>query len=106
MFFILSKILYFIFSPLSWIITFLLIGLFLKNATRKKKCFKWGIVFLVLFTNPFILNTSMRAWEIPSRRIDSINEVYDVGVVLGGAMKYYNSEMDRVDYGSSVDRVI
>jgi uncharacterized SAM-binding protein YcdF (DUF218 family) len=104
MFFILSKILYFIFSPLNWIIAFLLIGLLTKKAIRKKRFIKTGIILLILFTNPFILNTSMHAWEIPSRRIDSIKQEYDVGVLLGGAMKYYNSEMSRVVYGSSVDR--
>ena len=106
MFFILSKILYFIFSPLNWIIAFLLIGLISKNSTGKKKHVTIGILLLIFFTNPFILNISMRAWEIPSRRIDSIKESYDVGVLLGGAMRYYNSEMDRVVYGSSADRFI
>ena len=48
----------------------------------------------------------MRSWEIPSRKIDSIKEAYDVGVLLGGAMRYYNSEMERVVYGSSADRFI
>ncbi|MEP7171264.1 MAG: YdcF family protein, partial [Bacteroidota bacterium] len=106
MFFILSKILYFIFSPLNWIITILLIGLFSKKPRRKKNFITTGIVLLILFTNPFILNISIHAWEIPSCRIGSIKEAYDVGVVLGGAMRYYNSEMDRVVYGSSVDRLI
>jgi uncharacterized SAM-binding protein YcdF (DUF218 family) len=106
MFFIFSKILYFIFSPLNWIIAFLLMGLFTKKAARKKKFITTGIVLLILFSNPFILNTFMRTWEIPSRRIDSIKIPYDAGVLLGGAMRYYNSEMDRVVYGSSADRFI
>jgi uncharacterized SAM-binding protein YcdF (DUF218 family) len=106
MFFILSKILYFIFSPLTWIVAFLLIGLFTKKPNRKKRFYVTGIVLLILFSNPFLLNKTMHAWEIPSRRIDSIKEEYDVGVLLGGAMRYYNSEMDRVVYGSSADRFI
>ncbi|MEO5569996.1 MAG: YdcF family protein, partial [Bacteroidia bacterium] len=106
MFFIFSKILYFIFSPLNWIIAFLLIGIFIRNSKRKKKCIITGILLLIVFSNPFILNLFMRAWEIPSRRIDSINKPYDAGVLLGGAMRYYNSEMDRVVYGSAVDRFI
>src|SRR6185436_6828582 len=104
MFFVLSKILYFIFSPLNWIIALVLSGLITKKATRKRRLIKSGIVLLILFTNPFILNFFMHGWEIPSRRIDSIKEPYDVGVVLGGAMRYYNSSMDRVVYGTSVDR--
>jgi uncharacterized SAM-binding protein YcdF (DUF218 family) len=106
MFFILSKILYFIFTPLNWIIAFLLIGLFAKKVGRKKKFITTGILLLLFFSNPFILNFSMRAWEIPSRRIDSIKEPYSAGVMLGGAMRYYNSTMNRVVYGTAVDRFI
>lgn len=106
MFFILSKILYFIFSPLSWIIAFLLAGLFAKNTAKRKRFVVTGVVLLILFSNPFILNMTMHGWEIPSRKAETIKEPYEIGVLMGGAMRYYNSTMDRPVYGTSIDRFI
>lgn len=48
----------------------------------------------------------MRSWEIPSIKATSIHEPYDVGIMLGGAMRYYNSDMDRIVYGKGVDRFL
>lgn len=106
MFFIISKLLYFIVSPLTWIIFFLAAGFFIKNQSKKRKSFILGFVLLLVFSNPFIKNAAFRCWEISSVKTSSITEVYDVGVMLGGAMRYYNNQTERVVYGTSVDRLI
>ncbi|MFI5219309.1 MAG: YdcF family protein [Bacteroidia bacterium] len=106
MFFILSKILYFIFSPLSWILAFIIAGMFLKNSTKKKKFLITGLLLLVLFSNPFLLNTVMHAWEIPARKINEIQKPYEVGVLMGGSMRYYNTEMERIVFGQGADRLL
>lgn len=48
----------------------------------------------------------MHSWEIPSQKSSSIKEPYDVGILLGGAIKYYNTEMERIVYSSGADRFI
>ena len=70
MFFIISKLLYFIVSPLIWIVAILLTGVLTKNKVRKQSLFVSAFVLLLLFTNPFITNMVMRAWEIPPKRIE------------------------------------
>lgn len=61
---------------------------------------------LAVLTNPYVLNTVMKRWEVPSKRIDSIAEPYDAGIMLGGSMRYFNGDVGRPVYGSGVDRLI
>lgn len=48
----------------------------------------------------------MRTWEVPSMKANSFSQPFDVGVMMGGAMRYYNSDMERVVYGSGADRLM
>ena len=83
--------------------------LFLAGLIWKKKrrlFFIYALGLLLFFTNPFIINLVMQAWEVPSRPAKSIALPYEGGIVLGGAMRYYNSTMERPVYGSSVDRLM
>jgi uncharacterized SAM-binding protein YcdF (DUF218 family) len=104
MFFILSKIFHFLVSPLSWIVIVFLAGFIFKE--KRQKLFIWGITLLLVFTNPFLINYVMNRWEVPSRNSKTISEPYEGGIVLGGAMRYYNSTMQRPVYGSGVDRFL
>lgn len=45
-------------------------------------------------------------WEIPAIKISSINKTYDAGIMMGGAMRYYNSKSDRPVFGEGVDRYL
>jgi len=104
MFFILSKILHFLVSPLSWIMLLFITALFIKK--RRTTFISWAIVLLIIFTNPFLIDTVMGWWEVPSRKTSSVAAPYDGGIVLGGAMRYYNSAMERPVYGSGADRLM
>jgi len=104
MFFILSKIFHFLFSPVSWIIILFIIGMIRKK--NRNRLYTAAIILFFVFTNPFLINFAMQQWEVPSRNIKSIVTPYEGGIVLGGAMRYYNSTMDRPVYGSGVDRVM
>lgn len=106
MFFILSKLLDFLIAPIVWCIVLLLASVISKIPLRKKKYFIAGLVVLIFFTNPFIVNSIMNQWEIQDYNIDKIKGVYDVGIVMGGASRYYNEETQRLVYGGGVDRVI
>ncbi len=104
MFFILSKILDFIISPLTWIVVLIIWSLFLKQKERKRKCLVIAACILLFFTNPFILNLVMNAWEIPAREISEIQGTYDAGIMLGGTIRYYNSDVKRPVFGNGADR--
>ncbi|NNF01797.1 MAG: YdcF family protein [Bacteroidia bacterium] len=106
MFFILSKLLYFIVSPLAWVVILGILVLFTKNPKNKKRRAIIAFALLLFFSNPFILNQVMHSWEPQAMKVSDVKAEYDIAVLLGGAMRYYNSETDRLVYGSSVDRVM
>ncbi|MEO6883180.1 MAG: YdcF family protein [Bacteroidia bacterium] len=103
MFFILSKILSFCITPIIWVIALFLIALFSKNARRKKYFFIAGIITLLFFSNSFILDETMRLWEIPATPSEKLDK-YDVGIVLGG-MTDYDIKLKRLQFQRSGDRL-
>lgn len=106
MFFLVSKVFDFITSPVFWILLILLLSLFLKRPVLKKRLLITGILLMVFFSNPWITNKVLRMWEIRPASATSIRQPYDVGIVLGGSMRYFDNESQRVVYGSSVDRLL
>ena len=104
MFFVLSKILDFIISPLNWVIVLMLLALFLKNKNKKKKCLIAAALILLFFSNPFVLNLVMNAWEIPATEIKDIPGEYNAGIMLGGTIRYYNGKVNRPVFGNGADR--
>ena len=104
MFFILSKILVFIITPLVWIIMLLFISFFSKKEIRKRTSLKWALGLTLLFTNPFIFDECARIWEIPATKFADL-KTYDYGIVLGG-MSVNDESLDRVQFYRGVDRLI
>jgi uncharacterized SAM-binding protein YcdF (DUF218 family) len=104
MFFFLSKVLEFLLLPLTWVMALLLWGLLLKKNGRKQII--CACVMLFLFTNPLLVNFAMNAWEVEGREVSSVIEPYDVVIVMGGSMRYYNGELQRPVYSSSADRLL
>jgi uncharacterized SAM-binding protein YcdF (DUF218 family) len=105
MFFTLSKILSVFFSPLTWILVALLMGLFLKDRQKKKRWMIAGLVLLFFFTNPLLRQVVFAIWEVPVAQPDKI-EKHDMAIVLGGAMRYYNTDISRPVYSPAVERLI
>lgn len=103
MFFILSKILAFIITPLVWIVGLLLYSFFTKNEKRKKKCFVAALIMLLFFSNPFILDEFMRLWEVPAVSQSELGK-YDAAIVLGGLI-FYDEQLDRLQFTRSGDRL-
>jgi uncharacterized SAM-binding protein YcdF (DUF218 family) len=105
MFFILSKILAFIITPLTWVAGLLLYSWFTKNEKRKRKCFAAALIVLLFFSNSFILEEFMRAWEISAKPYSELKEPYDAAIVLGGVLMY-DENMDRLQFVRSSDRLM
>lgn len=102
MFFILSKTLYFLLMPVTWIVLAFLLCLLVKK--YRKHFFIAGLFFLLLFTNSFISNELMKWWEVPPVAIVTLPE-YKVGIVLGG-LTTDKEPRDRVHVTGSADRIL
>jgi len=105
MFFILSKILAFIITPLVWVIALLLLAIFSKNERRKKRSLLWSAILLIFFSNNFVLDECMRAWEIEATQVATLDSTYDAGIVLGGMLRY-DQKFDRLQFDRGSDRLL
>ncbi len=106
MFFVLSKILDFFVTPLSWVLMCFVLSFFLKKDVIRKRLRLAGMVILIVFTNPWLITRVIYAWEVAPVSLEKTVQPYDVGIVLGGSMRYYDPDLNRVVYSSSVDRLL
>lgn len=105
MFFYLSKLLYFIFNPVVWIVAVLLWALLSRNRKRKSALFTTGVLLLILFTNPLLINLALKQWERPYRPVDEIRQTFDYGIVLGG-MADWDADHKRLIFAEGSDRLM
>lgn len=84
MFFIFSKILYFLIQPINWVIGLMLYSLFSKKKERKRKALVLAVILALFFSNRLILNQFLKWWETDTITADLIEEPYDIGILLGG----------------------
>lgn len=103
MFFILSKTLTYLVMPITLICISFLLAAVLRNVQWKRRFFWTGLVLLLFFSNDFIANEVMSAWEIPARKISDLPQ-YELGIVLTGATKEF-APNDRVYFTRGADRV-
>lgn len=102
--FIISKLLTVLLNPLLWIVVIFLWGWFTKKEKRKRNCFITGIVLLLFFSNPFIIDKLTLAYQAKKYSIAK-NEVYSAGILLGG-FAGMNEADKEVYYGEAADRFI
>lgn len=107
MFFIFSKILLFLLSPLTWFLSLLLWAIITRNARRRKKLLILSAALLYLFSNSFLLDEAMRAWEVRhNKKTGQTDKIYDYGIVLGGVVSYYDRNFSQTGFNRSVDRLM
>lgn len=101
MFFILSKVLIYLLNPLLWIVCGFVIALLVSKQKLRRQALIISFLLLILLSNPFLLNTFARLWDVPSGSIDK-NEVYSCAIVLGGFASegengegFFNASSDR-----------
>lgn len=106
--FIITKIVSFLFSPVSWI----LIGIIITSilAIKNHKATKiWLLItagITIVFTNPFISNSAIHLWEKPHlNKTLPKDTVYDYAVVLTG-MLTWDQKNEQYNFGHSVDRLL
>ncbi|MCF8373737.1 MAG: YdcF family protein [Bacteroidales bacterium] len=104
MFFYISKLLSFLLSPAVWIVGLLALAVFTKKDKLKKRSVFWAFLVAVLFTNPFLFDEVMRAWERPAIAESALQKKYDFGIVLGGGLRY-DAQLGRTDAKAASDRL-
>jgi uncharacterized SAM-binding protein YcdF (DUF218 family) len=104
MFFTLSRFLFFVFSPFTWIVIFLMIALLSKNNMRKKKFLLLSFLSIIFFSNTFIFDRFINAWEVPAINEDKIG-TYDAAIVLTG-MTTFDAKNNRVEFNDRTDRIM
>ncbi len=104
MFFVVSKILTYLFHPLVWIVVLLVIALFFSRKPKKiRRELLAAFVLLVAFSNTFLVNQVVSLWAI---RPVAVHRKFDVGIVLGGTTVTYNARYHRVTYRGNIDRLL
>lgn len=104
MFFIFSKLLSFLIKPTFWILTLMIAGI-LNNKKRKLFLF-FSLLTFLFFSNDFIFNRIVKAWEVPQISVTKFDKQYESGILLGGFSDYdyiknkhnFKKEADRLIY--------
>lgn len=104
MFFYLSQFLSFLAMPLT-IILILVVGgsVFIRRKWGKKLLWV-GIGLLLFFTNPFLSNLALLAWEPEFKSFDEI-ENHEIGIVLTGVTNLSKTATDRTFFNKGADRI-
>ena len=107
MFFIASKLLSFLLTPLVWSLGMLLLSWKTNDLKRKKRLFFSSIILLYFFSNELLTDITTGKWEY--RYEDKLycpenDGPYEYGIVLGG-MTWYNSNTHKPQFLRSGDRL-
>ena len=103
MFFYLSQFLSFLLMPLTLVLLLLASGLLVRKKSLSKKLQAGGLVLLLFFSNQFIANQAMLAWEPEFKMLDSLPE-YELGIVLTGVTNLSKTAYDRTFFNKGADR--
>jgi uncharacterized SAM-binding protein YcdF (DUF218 family) len=105
MFFLLSKILDFLISPITWIVAVLAIAVFTKNTLRKRKTLIISFVGLLIFSNPLIYSICRNLIPNCERVVsDNKKEHFQAAILLGGMISYDESK-DRILFNTNINRL-
>jgi len=104
MFFYLSKLLAFVFSPLVWVFALLLYSFKTKVEGRARKLRITAFVILYLCSNSFIVDECFRMWEPVTPDYDLMTTKYDGAIVLGG-IGDIDLRLEKINFGWSADRL-
>lgn len=105
MFFVLSKTLFYLLMPVTWLTVLLIYSLFTRKAVRRKRALQAMVILFVLVSNPMIVNECLRLWEIPPTPIAQL-PVHEVAVVLTGVTDSEQEPKDRVYFSKGADRIL
>lgn len=103
MFFFLSKILYFLIDPISWLMGLIVLAFLFRKKNLGRKYGIAAVVIFLLFSNQKIYKTCVLAWQLPPKNIHQLSQ-FSAGILLGGMSMF---DKDRNAYlGSTTDRLV
>ncbi|MFO7867988.1 MAG: YdcF family protein [Bacteroidales bacterium] len=103
MYFVISKLFYFLLTPVIWFIALLIFALVAQNNKRRRRILIISTVFIYVISNSFIVNEAVKAWEVQTVHVDSLAS-YKYGIVLGG-FNTYDPYYERVNFNKASDRL-
>jgi uncharacterized SAM-binding protein YcdF (DUF218 family) len=103
MFFLLSKILYFLLLPLSWILITLAWALLTQNPYHRRNLRRVAIFLMVVFTNPALSHLALRALEY---RPTEVKQPLATAVVLSGILDVGIDVPHQYQFNESADRLV
>lgn len=87
-------------------IVLFLLSVLLKNPKWKKRSFWIALGMLLFFSNDFIANEVMAAWELEATPMEQMTKKYELGIVLTGVTSGYREPADRVYFQKGADRLV
>lgn len=104
MFFLLSKMLKFLISPLTWVIILLVLALIKRGRARRNWLFL-TLVITLAFTNNQLLYYAASSWDANPVKAEQLENEYDYGIVLTG-MGSYSEKHQEFFFSEAADRFI
>lgn len=105
MFFIFSKILYFLITPICWIAAAIILAFIFRKKTFWLKFFIVSAIAIVLvFSNSAFYTFVIRKWEIPAVAPQHFKGNYKYAIVLGGMAS--SADDGKLHVGPSIDRIL
>ena len=101
MFYILSKVLFFLLIPGNWIGILLLCFWLTKKAATKRWLVRGMLAVAIIFSNTYLHHKAVLALEVPPIAVDSVHP-YQAGIMLGGLAMFDKHEQGF--FGSASDR--
>lgn len=103
--YILSKAIYFLINPLTWITALFIWALLTKQPKKRLKLLRVGLFTLLFFSLAPIFQFFAWLYEVPLTDIRTIKKTYDIGIVLGGYSDDSIEPNDRLHFISSSTRL-
>jgi uncharacterized SAM-binding protein YcdF (DUF218 family) len=105
MFFVLSKILFYLLMPATWIAACLFYAVFSKKPQRKKTALILSLVLFLFFGNSLLVGKISYWWEPQPIKISELPD-YELGIVLTGVVNLEMEPRDRVYFHKGADRAL
>jgi uncharacterized SAM-binding protein YcdF (DUF218 family) len=106
MFFILSKVLFFIIQPIVWLVGLLGWALLTKSQKKRARILRGAFILTLIATNPLLMHTTFRQYETPPVQMDSMRDTADVCIVLGGFANFDVPAHDRLNFRPAANRLM
>ena len=107
MFFLLSKLLVFVLSPVLWLLVGLGIALATRLPQRRRLWLRITTAGLLILSNPGLANLAWNLWEAPLVPVGRLAPgSYDAAVLLTGITSLARPPYDRVFVADGADRLL